>query len=535
MAVSQRTSEVRVDLSSASDVTAGAVWQYDHGLTLTAVGVTSAEVPQFQFTNGLAGDSVSVLTSDDASGYATSDIPDVLLTQAKEIIVYLYYEDTNSGYTVKTVTIPVRERVKPETIAMSLPQMGQVNQLATELEDLTERTESMLNLDVDVTSIAEDATGSGRLVSNPDGSKTLALRIPSGATGPMPVLTFSAETGADADVEATETEDGYALALTLPRGEQGIQGIQGVQGERGIQGVQGERGLQGETGPMPTLVFNTPITGAPLDEDPTSAVELQTTEITDGQGNVTGYTLTFTIPRGNTGQVGNIWSSTVSPASDINNPTGAVGTATRAARSDHQHPPQVNITGNAATASALANAVTIGAASFNGSQNITLQQMGAIGSINGTIRPGANANVTLTAAQLGGISSITSGETTLTPTNGVVALTAADIDMGDDSGRSVQDAVVAATPEDVLITLPASGWTDTTNYSYQSVSCEGMSTTTKFFVDVNLSQATAGTETDVLTAFGLIGRVVGNNGSIMAYCYDSTPETDIPLRIREVN
>ena len=119
-----RTGNIRVDLSINDNAIVDYVWQYDHGLTLTAVGLTPEQVPQFHFTNGTANDAVSLLTEEDTSGYATSDIPDVLLAQAKDIIVYLYYEDTDSGYTVKTITIPVRERVKPETITMNLPQMG---------------------------------------------------------------------------------------------------------------------------------------------------------------------------------------------------------------------------------------------------------------------------------------------------------------------------------------------------------------------------------------------------------------------------
>jgi hypothetical protein len=59
--------------------------------------------------------------------------------------------------------------------------------------------------------------------------------------------------------------------------------------------------------------------------------------------------------------------------------TAAVGTATTVARSDHVHPAQTSVSGNAGTATKLATARTIalsgavnGSVSFNGSANVTI-------------------------------------------------------------------------------------------------------------------------------------------------------------------
>jgi hypothetical protein len=59
--------------------------------------------------------------------------------------------------------------------------------------------------------------------------------------------------------------------------------------------------------------------------------------------------------------------------------TAAVGTATTVARSDHVHPVQTSVSGNAGTATKLATARTIalsgavnGSVSFNGSANVTI-------------------------------------------------------------------------------------------------------------------------------------------------------------------
>ena len=52
--------------------------------------------------------------------------------------------------------------------------------------------------------------------------------------------------------------------------------------------------------------------------------------------------------------------------------TAAAGTATTAARSDHVHPVQTSVSGNAGTATKLATARTINGVSFDGSANITI-------------------------------------------------------------------------------------------------------------------------------------------------------------------
>jgi hypothetical protein len=52
--------------------------------------------------------------------------------------------------------------------------------------------------------------------------------------------------------------------------------------------------------------------------------------------------------------------------------TAAVGTSTLAARQDHVHPVQTTVSGNAGTATTLANARTINGVSFNGGANITV-------------------------------------------------------------------------------------------------------------------------------------------------------------------
>ncbi len=60
------------------------------------------------------------------------------------------------------------------------------------------------------------------------------------------------------------------------------------------------------------------------------------------------------------------------------NGTAVVGTANTAARSDHVHPAQINITGNAATATKLATSITVNGVSFDGSANINVNLINSL-------------------------------------------------------------------------------------------------------------------------------------------------------------
>ena len=56
-------SVITADLSSSLELTTPYVYQYDHGLKLRLLGISYTEdnPPQFQFSNGRASDSVTLL------------------------------------------------------------------------------------------------------------------------------------------------------------------------------------------------------------------------------------------------------------------------------------------------------------------------------------------------------------------------------------------------------------------------------------------------------------------------------------------
>ena len=77
--------------------------------------------------------------------------------------------------------------------------------------------------------------------------------------------------------------------------------------------------------------------------------------------------------------------------------TAAAGTATTAARSDHVHPVQTSVSGNAGTATKLETARTINGVLFDGSANITINAVDSTARIASSEKGAANGVATLGA------------------------------------------------------------------------------------------------------------------------------------------
>ena len=83
-------------------------------------------------------------------------------------------------------------------------------------------------------------------------------------------------------------------------------------------------------------------------------------------------------------------------------------------------------------------------------------------------------------------------------------------------------------------TLKAGSWSASAPYS-QNVTINGILITDSPFVDVDMSGASSTSAgTALLEAWGLVGRVVANAGSITAYCYEEKPTVNIPIILKVV-
>lgn len=143
-------------------------------------------------------------------------------------------------------------------------------------------------------------------------------------------LTVSAEgLAAVAVPTATISEiDGHKdIVFGIPMGREGPVGPPGPKGDTGKQGPEGPEGPQG--------------------------------------------------PRGDKGEPGNIDNLPYATEAPPGAGTASAGSAATISRGDHVHPAQTEISGNAGTATKLQTARKIGNASFDGSADISLAQIGA--------------------------------------------------------------------------------------------------------------------------------------------------------------
>ena len=142
---------------TTQSVTSRAVYQYDHGLTLQVYGLSNLTIDQIHFSNSDTGKAINNLSNTESDGAISASIPDVLLAQDKDIYAFLYFEDDTTGYTARTIRIPMIPRAKPESLSLSSPSMGIVNQLAQELEAQIDEVETLKKETTDATDAANQA------------------------------------------------------------------------------------------------------------------------------------------------------------------------------------------------------------------------------------------------------------------------------------------------------------------------------------------------------------------------------------------
>ena len=118
----------------------------------------------------------------------------------------------------------------------------------------------------------------------------------------------------------------------------------------------------------------------------------------------------------------------------------------------------------------------------------------------------------VTASQIGAVSNATTVNGK--PLTGNISLTAGDVG--------------AATKAVYTATLSTS-WSGSGPYT-QTVNISGITSDMVPVVDVVLS-STSSTAKNQLAAWACVGKIVTNNGSITATCYDEKPATSIPIQL----
>ena len=101
-----RNEYVSVSFGNSKAVIADPVYQYDHGLVLKILNTSASEIQQAHYAVEDMRETVGLQLAQQGSNLEAR-IPDNLVAKGKKITAYLYFEDDNAGYTVKTAVIPV--------------------------------------------------------------------------------------------------------------------------------------------------------------------------------------------------------------------------------------------------------------------------------------------------------------------------------------------------------------------------------------------------------------------------------------------
>ena len=88
------------------------LYQWDKGQSITIKGVVAEGTPAIHFCNKKSERAIVVIPTN-SSGVYTGTIPNSLLREPYPIIAYLYAYDDTIGRTIKTIEIPVENRIQP--------------------------------------------------------------------------------------------------------------------------------------------------------------------------------------------------------------------------------------------------------------------------------------------------------------------------------------------------------------------------------------------------------------------------------------
>ena len=127
------------------------LFQWDVGQPLEIRGVSGIEVaPMVHFATKMS-DTAYVVQSELNNGVITCVIPDIVLSHGFSVIAYLYYEASLDKKTIKTITIPVTRRTKPNdwvdtTPSKILEVKNYLENLRDELEDWENNYQTFKNL-----------------------------------------------------------------------------------------------------------------------------------------------------------------------------------------------------------------------------------------------------------------------------------------------------------------------------------------------------------------------------------------------------
>lgn len=126
------------------------VYQWDYGQRLRITGLDVPNLTQVHFADKSTNEALVRIGTLVDDGLEVT-IPDKLLENQYPINAYVYVANTNEGYTIKVIHIPVTARAKPETYVPTAEEQMRLEEMIeyfnTELEknaNLVEQSESLV-------------------------------------------------------------------------------------------------------------------------------------------------------------------------------------------------------------------------------------------------------------------------------------------------------------------------------------------------------------------------------------------------------
>lgn len=130
-----------------------AVYQYDKGLKLCIFGLTTEKIIEIQY--GIEGIAQTLNNTPVKDGDKwISDIPNILLTQNREIVCYVCLSDETMSKTIFHVSIPIIEREKPADYQYTEQEIAGYAKLMAELN---EAIGEVAELNIETSQISESA------------------------------------------------------------------------------------------------------------------------------------------------------------------------------------------------------------------------------------------------------------------------------------------------------------------------------------------------------------------------------------------
>lgn len=223
-------------------------YQYDQGLKLRILNIYSPNIHTQYSIDGIAS-TLNVLPNVE-NHTCTSSIPNILLTQTKDIYCYVCATDENTNQTVFHIKIQITPRTKPADYQYTQEQISGYAELVAQLNKSIEAVDSLqtsISNTVNKADAWANATASAVLLDSSrdpyvsidhseDNKKHITFGIPAGKNGENGIGEQgpSGKDGISPTVKTEPTDSGHKITITDADGAHSFELSHGTDGADGI-------------------------------------------------------------------------------------------------------------------------------------------------------------------------------------------------------------------------------------------------------------------------------------------------------------